>query len=403
MGLAFTPSILQRGMRIAPPLAASIPITIFSVAAISLPLAAAQAFGYSSRQTGTWIFALYAAPGLASILLTLRYRQPLLVAWHVAVLAFLASLGRTIPSSDLLGAMIAVGVVVAMLGALGLTPRVAELVPTPVVFGVVAGNVLPFVVGTFEALNTESLLVGATLAAFLIGRRVLPPRAPAILPALVAGVALAAATGRLHGLAAGWVWPDLTPSIPTLSPSAILTVVPIAVPLIALHANLTAVAYMRSQGYAPPARAIEITTGLATVAASFFGPCPICMGALVTPLTAGPEAGERSARPVAAYASAVGFLLVAVAAGVAADLPSLMPLPLLLAVAGLALLGVLSQALEQIVTGPLRLGPLVAFAVASSSLTLFGLGAAFWALVFGALASFLAESEAWRQVGKPGL
>jgi benzoate membrane transport protein len=81
---------------------------------------------------------------------------------------------------------------------------------------------------------------------------------------------------------------------------------------------------------------------------------------------------------------------------VAADLPALLPLPLLLAVAGLALLGVLSQALEQIVKGPLRLGPLVAFAVASSTLSLFGLGAAFWALVFGTLTSLLVEGDALR-------
>jgi benzoate membrane transport protein len=166
--------------------------------------------------------------------------------------------------------------------------------------------------------------------------------------------------------------------------------------LIALHANLTAVAYLRSQDYAPPARVVDVTTGLATAVASLFGPCPISMGSLVTPLTAGPEAGERAVRPWAVYASAVGFLLVALAAGIAADLPSLLPLPLLLAVAGLALLGVLSQALTQVMTGPLRLGPLVAFAVASSGLSLFGLGAAFWALVFGTVASLVVESAAWR-------
>jgi benzoate membrane transport protein len=120
------------------------------------------------------------------------------------------------------------------------------------------------------------------------------------------------------------------------------------------------------------------------------------MGALVTPLTAGPEAGERSVRPWAAYAGAAGFLLIALGAGVAADLPALLPLPLLLAVAGLALLGVLSQALEQVIKGPLRLGPLVAFAVASSTLSLFGIGSAFWALVFGTLTTLLVEGDALR-------
>src|SRR5829696_5618580 len=396
MGFPLTSSVSRNVVRLAQPLTASIPITIFSAAAVALPLATAQSFELSSRQTGTWIFALYAIPGLASIVLTLVYRQPLLVAWHTAVVALVASLSQTMPYTDLLGAMIVAGFVVAALGALGLTPRVAALVPTPVVFGVVAGNVLPFVVRTFEALQSEGLLVGAALAAYLVGRRGLPPRVPPILPALVVGVALAAVTGRLHGLATGWTWPVLTHTTPSFTPAAVLTVVPIAVPLIALHANLTAVAYLRSEAYAPPARAIEVTTGVATVVASLFGPCPICMAALVTPLTAGSEAGERSVRPWAAYASAVGFLFIALGAGVAADLPSLLPLPLLLAVAGLALLGVLSQALEQVIKGPLRLGPLIAFAVATSTLSLFGLGAAFWALVFGTLTSLLVEGDALR-------
>jgi benzoate membrane transport protein len=386
---------LRNVARLVPPLAASIPITIFSVAALALPLATAHSLGLSSRQTSAWIFALYAAPGLASIGLTLAYRQPLFVAWHVAVVPFVASLAPSVPYDEILGAMMVAGLVVAGLGALGLTPRVARLVPTGVVFGVVAGNVLPFVIGTFEALQSEGLLVGAALAAYIIGRRALQPRVPPILPALVVALVLAAATGRLHGTAAGWARPALALVTPSFAPEAIVTVVSIAVPLIALHANLTAVAYLRGEGYAPPGRAVEITTGLATAAASLFGPCPISMGALVTPLTAGPEAGERAVRPWAVYASAIGFLLIALTAGIAADLPSLLPLPLLLAVAGLALLGVLSQALTQVMTGPLRLGPIVAFAVASSGLLLFGLGPAFWALVFGTVASLVVEPAAW--------
>jgi benzoate membrane transport protein len=390
---------VHNAAQLAQPLTASIPITIFAVAAVALPLATEQSLGLSSRQTSAWIFALYAIPGLASIVLTVAYRMPLLVAWHTAVVAFVASLARTFPYDTIAGGMLVAGLVVAILGALGLTTRVAALVPTAVVFGVVAGNVLPFVIGTFEALQGEGLLVGAALAAYLVGRRTLHPRVPPILPALIVGLGLAAATGRLEGAATGWAWPTLMVASPSFTPAAILTVVSIAVPLISLHSNLTAVAYLRNENYAPPARAIEVTTGLATALASLFGPSPICMGALVTPLTAGPEAGERAVRPWVAYAGAIGFLVIAMGAGMAADLPSLLPLPLLLAVAGLALLGVLSQALTQVMSGPLRLGPLVAFAVASSSLSLFGLGAAFWALVFGTVTSLMVEPGAWRAAG----
>jgi predicted benzoate:H+ symporter BenE len=63
---------------------------------------------------------------------------------------------------------------------------------------------------------------------------------------------------------------------------------------------------------------------------------------------------------------------------------------------------VLSQALEQVITGPLRLGPLVAFAVASSTLSLFGLGAAFWALAFGTMTSLLVEGETLRTLRGAG-
>jgi benzoate membrane transport protein len=267
MGHANTPIIFRNVTHLAQPLAASIPITIFSVAAIALPLATAQSLGLSSRQTSAWIFALYAAPGLASIVLTLAYRQPLFVAWHVAVVPFRRvtcpnDSVRRHPGRHDRG------------GSGGGRPRRARLdharrrpVPTAVVFGVVAGNVLPFVIGTFEALQSEGLLVGAALAAYLVGRRSLHPRVPPILPALVVGLALAAATGRLHGAATGWTWPALAPSTPSFAPAAMLTVVSIAVPLIALHANLTAVAYLRSEDYAPPARAIEVATGLATAVA----------------------------------------------------------------------------------------------------------------------------------------
>jgi benzoate membrane transport protein len=105
-------------------------------------------------------------------------------------------------------------------------------------------------------------------------------------------------------------------------------------------------------------------------------------------------------RPWAVYASALSFLLIAIGAAVAADLPAILPLPLLLAVAGLALLGVLGQALGEMTMGPLRLGPIVAFAVTSSTLSLWGLGAAFWAIVFGTLTSRLLEGDAFNVHGE---
>lgn len=86
-------------------------------------------------------------------------------------------------------------------------------------------------------------------------------------------------------------------------------------------------------------------------------------------------------------------LLVGVLAGIAADLPEIIPLPLLLALAGLAVIGVLANALQQITRGPLLLGPLFAFAIALSKISILGFDAFFWALVIGTGISLLLERD----------
>lgn len=64
-----------------------------------------------------------------------------------------------------------------------------------------------------------------------------------------------------------------------------------------------------------------------------------------------------------------------------------------MAIAGLAVIGVLAMALTRITSGPLTLGPLVAFAVAVSDLMMLGLGPYFWSLVFGVGVSWTLERE----------
>src|SRR5215212_12224782 len=76
-----------------PALGAAIPLSIFPIAVLSLPLAAAQEMRLSAPQTTSWILALYGLPGLLSLVLTILYRQPLLLTGNIFVLIFIASLG----------------------------------------------------------------------------------------------------------------------------------------------------------------------------------------------------------------------------------------------------------------------------------------------------------------------
>ena len=66
--------------------------------------------------------------------------------------------------------------------------------------------------------------------------------------------------------------------------------------------------------------------------------------------------------------------------------------------AGLALVGALVHAMKEITHGPLVLGPIFAFAIALSDITLLGLGPFFWSLVGGAGVSLLLERDGWRRL-----
>jgi predicted benzoate:H+ symporter BenE len=79
--------------------------------------------------------------------------------------------------------------------------------------------------------------------------------------------------------------------------------------------------------------------------------------------------------------------------GMAAGLFEFAPIPLLYALAGFCLFGVVMESLQESFRGPLRYGPMVALGVSLSKITLFDLGPLFWSLVFGIGISLVLEKD----------
>jgi benzoate membrane transport protein len=366
---------------------------IFAVSLLSVVLAAALTLDLPTRQTAAWIFALYGLPGALSLALTRWYRKPLFMAWNIPGVIFLASLSGQFEYAEMIGATMAGGVVIAAIGVLGWNERISRLIPPPIVFGVVGGTVLPFVVGPFAELGTAPLLIGSTILAYLLSQKFLDRRIPPVLVAMIAGVALALATGQFGQAPGALSLPPLAVTTPVFSLAALLTITPVLVTLFLANAYIPAVVVLRSFGFRPPERVMIMTAGTGTVIGSLLGPAPLGMGALTVALAAGPDAGVHRERHWSIYFAGTGFVLIALAAGIAAALPQLIPISLLLAVAGLALIGVLAQSLLEITRGPLRIGPLFAFVITLSGLQLLGLGAVFWALILGTLVSRFIEND----------
>jgi benzoate membrane transport protein len=392
--------------RTLPALIAGLTVTIVFFAVLSIVLTAAgpHGMGLSGRRTSGWIALVYGLPMIPSLVLSLRYRMPLLLTGNVFALIFFVSLGDRIGFSELAGASILSGGIVLVTALLGLTGQLAAWIPVPIVQGLIAGAVMPFVVNIFTSLSTSEgaarvpFMVGCAVLAYLVSQRVLGTRLPPVLPAFVAGFLAAAVTGQLGAFPSTFALPGLEFIRPEFSWTAIATVTPVLLALMTVQSNVPAVIYLRGQGYRPPERVLNVVSGAGTLLGSLFGPITVSLALPPVLVTAGPTAGDRSLRYRSIFLPVAGGLLIAVFAATAADLAVLVPTVLLLAMAGLALVPALAVALREISKGPLVLGPLFAFAIALSHMTVFGLGSFFWSLVLGTAVSLLLERDGWRRL-----
>ena len=383
-------SILQNSL---PLLGASLPAVLIFVTVLSIPLHAAQSLGLSSEQLTMWIVALYGIPGILGIILAVRFRQPLALTSNLFAIIFFASLGGEFSWSELVGASMLAGGVVVLIGVLGLAGPLARWIPTPIMLGLLAGAVLPFIIDIFTALGDETLTVGSALIAYLVGRRFLSAHLPPVLPAIVVGLLVAGLAGKLGPVPTDWAFPTPSITTPTFSLSAIATVTPVVTVLMTLQANMPSAIFMRNQGYEPPERQVNVVSGAGTLLGSLLGPTAVSMSLPLTSLLAGPDAGQHSLRHWSVYLTGGALVVVALLAVIALALADFIPRPLLLTLAGLAMFSLLVPALQQMAKGPLLIGPVFTFAITLSDLSLLGLGPFFWALILGIGASLLLERD----------
>ncbi len=311
---------------------------------------------------------------------------------------FIARLGTDFSWPELVGASMLAGVAVLVMVPLGLTRLVSRVLPPPIVFGLLAGAVLPFLVEMFSAMSEEMLVVGGTIAVYLLAKALWEPRVPAILPALAASVLIAIVTGRVD---VGTV--DAAPLLPTLTTpeftlASVLTVAPVMLVLITVQANIPSIVFLRDQGYKPPDRLVTLLSGAGTIGGSLLGAVGFSLSLPATAYSGGPDAGPPATRYRAVLLGAGILVAIGALAGFASVISDMLPAAVLTVIAGLALVGVTADALKKVSSGPLIWGPLFAFAITLSDLTLFGLGPFFWAIVGGVGVARLVEGPAWHEL-----
>ena len=351
--------------------------------------------GYPEAAINSWLLAIFVGGGLLSLILAFLYREPICGAYPIAGSALLVPVLGQYSLSEAVGAFLLSGVLMTAVGVSGLFGWIVERVPNEVIMGMLAGVLLRFGIAVFAPLPEQPLLVGAMILIYLASYRWLVKLPPA-LSALIAGVALAAATGQFDP---GAVRPALSQPLliaPVFGVGAFFSI-SLPLTLLALGSqNAPGIGILRVNGYQPPANAITILSGLGSIVTAPLLGHGLNIAAPMTAICAGPEAHhDLRGRYVATVINGALFIVFGLTGATAVSLVRALPTALVGVMAGLALLPVIWQAFR-LSTGQPRhaLGSGFALLIAASNINLIGINSAFWAIVVGvAVARFVDSRE----------
>ena len=362
---------------------------------VAIVFQAATALGASPAQLSSWMWALGLGMGLCSALPSLWLRQPVMVAWSTPGAAVLATAGAAggFGMAQATGAFIVCALLITLFGVTGWFERLLGRLPVPIASALLAGVLTRFGLDAFVALKSAFALVLLMLVAYLVGRRLWARYAvPGV---LVVGVVYAAAMGQLHLGGVQW---GLTVPVFTAPEFGWQATVSLALPLFVVtmaSQNLPGVAAIRAAGYDMPISKVITLTGLATLVLAPFGAFALNLSAITAAICMGREAHpDASKRYMAAVSCGAIYCVVGLFGAAVTGVLSAFPRELVLAIAGLALLGSIGGGLAVALREDAhREAALITFLVTLSGVSLAGIGSAFWGVVAGAFALFVQQ---WR-------
>ena len=354
----------------------------------AIVFSAAQALGASPEQMVSWMWALGLGMGITSLGLSLWYRLPVLTAWSTPGAAVLA-VTQGVSLAEATGAFMVCALLIMAVGYSGWFERLMSKIPMALASALLAGVLARFALDAVGAVVHAPVLVIAMTVAYVLGRRWWPRWSVPVV--LLVGMGVAAWQSQLHlsSVDAAWAWPVWVS--PVWSWSAMVGV---ALPLFVVtmaSQNLPGVAAQRASGFDIPVSPVVGATGLASFLLAPFGGYALNLAAITAAICMGKEAHpDPSRRYTASAAAGLLYIALGLAGGTVVSLMAAFPQALVLAVAGLALLGTMASGLAMAVKDEQhREAALLTFLVTLSGVTVAGVGSAFWGVVVGGLAQWL--------------
>ncbi len=366
---------------------------LFAVSApVAIILSVGARAGLGEDVLASWLFASFLFNGLITLAFSLLYRQPLVFFWTIPGSVLIGPALTHLSLAEVIGASIATGLLMLLLGLSGLVRRAMQAIPMPIVMAMVAGVFLRFGIELVQAFRADVLIAGTMTLVFVVLTAVpqLGQRIPPLIGALIAGALTIAFSGAFtppSGALFSLAQPQV--HLPEFSWAAMVElVIPLAITVL-IAQNSQGIAVLTASGHHPPTNAITSGCGAGSMFTAFFGAVPTCLTGPVNAILA--SGGELRQQ----YTGAVIIGLLAILFGLIAPFFTRVmlgtPPAFIATLAGLALLRVLQSAFQISFRDRFSFGALICFVVTVADVAIFRIGAPFWGLVFGVATSWLLE------------
>lgn len=357
-----------------------------------------NAAGATTSQATSGLVVLCLGMGVSGIVLAVRYRMPIGVAWSTPGAALLVSSAETLSSfNEAVGAFIVSALLLIIAGWFRPLGRLIEAIPTSLANAMLAGVLLSLCMAPIHALAADAWLATPLLLTWwIVGRYnrylAVPAAFLVLIPIVIWWIGIPDGFAQQFKMS---VIPELIWVQPVFEAQALISIgLPLFVVTMASQ-NVPGIAVLKAAGYEPKAAPLIMNTGAFSLLSAPFGAHGINLAAITAAMMCSPEAHkERHRRYWSAVVAGMAYLVLGATAGVTVMLITLVPSILIEAIAGLALLGSFAAAVYAALSDVQnREAAAVTFLFAGSGLAFMGVGGAFWGLLVGCIMCFATRKK----------
>jgi benzoate membrane transport protein len=351
--------------------------------------------GATDVEAASGLMALSVAMGICGILLSLRTRMPVSIAWSTPGAAFLATAGPMEGGFAVaVGAFLVTAVLIIAAGLFKPLSRAVSAIPAPLANAMLAGVLIGLCFAPVKAIAFNPWFGLPIVVAYFLGGAI--NRLAAIPSALLAFVLVITFGVEIPDGALAGVLQAIVPApvlvVPQFTAAGLISV---ALPLFIItmaSQNIPGITVLRVNGYEPAPGPLFTATGIFSLLSAPFGGHAVNLAAITAAMCAGEDAHRDPARRYwAAVIAGIGYVAIGLAAGAVTAFVALSPTILIEAVGGLALITAFSGSATAAFREPeTREAAAVTFLVTASGVSFAGISGAFWGLMAGGVVMGLA-------------